>query len=996
MNNKFKFSILTGLLAAFASTPSVPAQSVEILGITNDGQRAQLKARVDLNGKTPSGVTAYSYNMDDGYTVTNRTYELVTDGTETYLSADVFYYPGGENYTHRVEINFTDGTNCLSPVVTEDLSEAFMWLGDYPFAEATSEWAGHPAVVDKCVNPSVPMAINGKVYYKGISTNAAARIIYKFDNADFTRFVTHYGMQDNEINGDVNFRFYTGTDASRTEIADLTLQGQQRLNSRDHVAPNDYPCEADITIDMDGVKVLRFELDNIDNYWGDASNLVLARLYLPVTGAQKKQQQVTFTTPSSTLNGPITLNSTSSSNGKIFYRIISGSEYATINNGVLSPIWGAKGTVIVEATQFGTDDYFPATAYQTFTVDMMPAIEMLDVYRPTISADGKSYVYIYVDTKGKALDVFDATFYNNARNRKQAEKRNLLSKLNTIGDPKIVELELSNDPQQVVRVAYRFSGYEKVDSLPYWHNEGSFDYMSDLPFTNGNGYGAFPGANKSFGGDNGNVLAIGSNSTVLNTYAKGFGLHANGWIEIAPTVLAPYNRVVLDLGSQYPQGYTNQRLTFELLNGNTMLAQAVDALKPAYQQWDYQINNQQKLRVNANTGSDGNSNDHVCIGAPRLYYSPVWKSAQTIEWDNARTIINNGQSTVDLGATASTGYPVYYRIVKGTEYADIVDGKLLIKNFPAGGAQIVVDAYQPGDNVWAPAEVKTCVFSLIRGLEVNKGESIELNGPDILDRLIVHADKSSSGEVTVKKGIVEVRTIELKYTFVPGEWTHIAFPSDLNIEKISNLKDLGYSFNAFNVPSYFIKEFDTAGFASETTEDGWKMLDAPTVKGMKGYIMSIDNSLTDEPVEVTFTIENSTVDLINKMRALGLTVDFSEMQPGATQMITVTSANPDVRSNELTVEVAFEPTSTSSLPLNHVAALEKMRYTFVGGNKAIRLTLPDQTPARVVFFDKKGKKMVKAVKYVSPNVIDLRDLPSGQYNMVVGYGPATRTLTIDL
>ena len=54
----------------------------------------------------------------------------------------------------------------------------------------------------------------------------------------------------------------------------------------------------------------------------------------------------------------------------------------------------------------------------------------------------------------------------------------------------------------------------------------------------------------------------------------------------------------------------------------------------------------------------------------------------------------------------------------------------------------------------------------------------------------------------------------------------------------------------------------------------------------------------------------------------------------------------------------------------------------------IRLTLPDNTPAKLAIYDASGEKLVKAVRYVSPMMIDIRDLKAGNYQMIVSYGNA--------
>lgn len=991
---KLTHTIYSGIAALLlAAAPELSAQAIDILGITNDGQRAQIKAKVELDGKTLAGVKTYSFNMTDGNTITNTSYDLVDDNGTYFLSADVFYYPDNDGYTYRIELDFSDNTKYISECVTEDLRESFMWLGDYQWTSAQSGWdEAHPPVVDREVDPTLKMTLDGIVYYKGISNHGSGFLEFDFTKIagarNFTRFASKYGVQDDRPDGDIRFRF----------ITDGAVKVEQVMYSKTNSARGTNPCVRDIELNMEGVNVLRIEELLIDNNWGAHAHLTMARLYLPQTTAvQKKEQTISFNTPSGKLSEDITLDATATSNGNVFYRIISGREYANIEGNVLKPVWGSKGTVVVEATQFGNDTFYPATAYLSFEIDMQPKIEMLETYTPSIAPDNTAYGYLLVDTKGRALSALDVTIYDNAKSRVKQSEKSLLSGLTGGIEPQVVEFELKNHATQVLRVSYRYEGSEQTDSLPYWHAEGAFDYMSDLPFNYGNGYGSWPGKDKPYPtpGTAYPKIAIGITGA-LTEYAKGFGPHAPGWVETSGDISA-YNRIMVDIGAQYyPNRNNSQKLTFKLLNGNTELASVTDATKDKYFSWDYPINNQQKVRIVGDPGSDNNGNDYVAIGAPRLYYTPTVKSAQTITWVREQTIIDNNSTTVTLDATSSNGYTVLFHIAKGGEYASIQGNKLIVSDIPKDGAEIVVDAHQPGDAVWAPAQVVSCIFRLTRGVEVQKNEYYEFGKSDTLDELIVHADRYSSGQVAVKSGIVNVKKYILKYTFIPGEWNYISFPADLDIDKISDFKTKGYNFNAFGAPAYYIKEYDSQVRAQKHDGSEWKMLESPYVKGLKGYVMSIDNSLGDEPVEITFTIDNTGLDLTTLMHPLGLTLDLTDMSVGTTESISVKSATPNVQSNTLTIDVTFNPTDTSSLPIDYAKALSAMRYTFVNNHKAIRLTLPDQTPARVVFFDKLGKKVVKAVRYISPMVIDLRDLKSGSYNMAVEYGPATRIMTINL
>lgn len=1005
LNPSIYKGVLTAMLLGGAAFASV-AQSVDILGITNDGQRAQLKAKVELAGKTPASVTTYSYNMTDGFTVTNTAHEFVTDGVSTYLTADVYYYDDVPGYTYRVVVSFTDGTSYTSEVVNRQLTEAFMWLGDFKYAAGESGWdAAHPPCVDREIDPTLQFMLDGTRYYKGIDNHARGYVVYTFDKPEFTRFVTKYGVQDDRSEGDVTFSFYTGSDASRTDASQLMLCHSQDMYSMTNPNRGDRPCAADLDIDMTGCTVLRVNYDicDSDNH-GDHGHLAMARLYMPVDHPSKTAQEVSFATPGGELTDAVTLKASATSGGKIFYRIISGRDLATIDGDVLTPVWGTQGTIVVEATQYGDDEWYPSTDYQTFTVNLEPTVTLLDVYRPSVPAsDGHANVYALVDTRGRALDKLSVAVYGNPTTLVKQTEINLLGSYSPSAGRQVIEIPVPAYDTQILSLSYSYVGDDTVVTLPYWHGEGYYDYISDFPtsyYTYGMGWTGTFGINAPYNATvlNNGVLEIGTGNVSYGVYAKGFGIHATGFVDVAAEHLAPYDRVVVDMGASkhLTNNYATQKLTFQILNGNSTLAEAVDLPKNQYVHWDYNFNNHQNLRLVGNQGSDGNGNDYVCFGAPRLYYIRTPKSAQTINWQSERRIVGNGTTEIALDASSSSGMDVRYYIVKGSQYATLRGNTLVINTLPNGGDEVIVDAYQPGDDSWAPAPVVSCSFTLVHGLEVQKNEYVELSGPDTLDELIIHADSSTAGEINVKSGIVNVKTLILKYTFTPDQWAYVSFPSDLNIDRISDLGRLGYNYNAYSGPSYYIRECDTDLRALDPDSEGWKDLDTPDVKANKGYIMTVDGSLSTEPVEVTFTIDNANVDLSEIRRAIGLTVDFSGMRVGSTQNVSITATNPDVISNHLTVEVTFSPTDTSNLPVDHAYALDKLRYTFVNGHKAIRLTLPDQTPARVVFFDSKGEKVVKAVRYISPNVIDLRDLKAGKYNMMVGYGPATKAYEIEI
>lgn len=218
----------------------------------------------------------------------------------------------------------------------------------------------------------------------------------------------------------------------------------------------------------------------------------------------------------------------------------------------------------------------------------------------------------------------------------------------------------------------------------------------------------------------------------------------------------------------------------------------------------------------------------------------------------------------------------------------------------------------------------------------------------------------------------------------------------MNLDEVSDLNEKGYYLNNTREGNgaYFISAFNTRNRALADDGSEWETLTEPDVKGLMGYIMCVDGALGDDPVEITFTMDNLELDLRSTMRPVHLTLDMTYTDPGTEQAVYVKPAN--VKGNTLKVNVKFRPADTSNLPVNHARALRDMRVTYTPHHSGIRLTLPDQTPARVGIFDAKGEKLLKAVNYVSPMMIDLSDLPKGKYTLAVIYGPASAVREFEL
>lgn len=978
MNKNIYPYVLAVLMLLGAS--AAYAQSIELLGLPVSNHTAQLKAKVELGGKQIKDVTTYTFRMTDGKYTTRNSYELVED---KYITADVNYQPG--NYAYRMEVTLTDDSKILSECIDETFTESFMWLGDLTFSDFKSGWdANHPPRVDGSVDPTMKLILNDTLFYKGVSNHAEGYIAYEFDRP-FSRFVTRFGVREDHASGDVNFQF----------LKDNVQVHEKLMYSKANPNRGGQPCIADIDIDMNGAKQLRINALQYDNNQGDHAHLVMSRLYTPCPIQTEKQpQQVYISTQGGAIpenTERITLAATATSGGNVHFKIIKGQELGTIENGnVLVPkrAWGQKGEIIVEATQYGDGTYALATAYIRFTIDMAPNIEFLSSF-PSVQSADERVGYLLIDTKGRRLVELKLQAYDNANTLTPTDTKDLLPLLSDMrsGMAQIIEYPVRMGSQGVQKLTYRYEGDTESTTTPYQDGVDQFDYMSDIEHAYQPGYGT---ARVDTAYNNEGPLRI-----TDHIYKKGFGIHGPGWVETRGD-LSAYDRFVTAVGGQKISNPARGKIDFSLLIGTTTMATTGNITDQILTEWDYPINHASKVRINIGQGGDNNQNDVAAIGGARFYYPVKKKQEQSISWKQEKKVIHNQPFKMELDATASSGLPLAYRVKKGSEYACIENKNTLnFTKIPEQG-EVVVEAYQPGDATWASSSISQCVFRMTKGIVVQKGQRVELDGGQELEEVVVYGDASSFGQVVVKNGIVNVKKLILKYTFVPKAWNFISFPTDVDVNAISNLNEKGYYLNNKTAGrgAYYIRSYDTEARAENPTGNVWASLATSKVQGLKGYIMGINNALGMEPVEITFTIDNVALDFESTIRPIHLTLDLTQTLPGSIQEVYIKPAN--VKGNTLKVNVTFQPEDESELPVNHERALQNMRVTFTPNRRGIRLTLPDQTPAKVAIYDKRGKKLVKAVRYVSPMAIDLTGIESGTYQMVVSYGKASTVQTLEL
>lgn len=592
--------------------------------------------------------------------------------------------------------------------------------------------------------------------------------------------------------------------------------------------------------------------------------------------------------------------------------------------------------------------------------------------------------YLYVDTKESVLTALKVSTYSSITDPTLIEETDLMPyvKGTDFSSAQVVEFPITLNESNLYRFTYTLQDQNAVQS-PYHDGTEEFDYTSDLPYTYTTGFGTL-GVDRSVDGGTLNITG--------KTYKKGFGVHAVGWLK--HTLLpGKYSHFITDIGKQ--NGRIN-KMEFTLKMDGELIVRTGSVNNTRLIHWDYPTTNKGEILIEFLNGDDNNNaHDHGAVGAPRLYLTPLKRKAQSISWREEQIETHNKPFKIQLDAMASSGLSPIYRIVKGAEFATIEEGNTLnIHNFP-GKDSILVEAFQPGNLEWEPTETQKCVFRLTKGRIVQKNERIELENGENLDELTIYADANSCGQVTVKEGIAAVKKLILKYTFAPETWNFLSFPTNLNLDKISNLNALGYHLNGQQTGQggYYIRKYDTEKRADTAEADSWTPLNTPEVEGMKGYIMSINNALGEEPCEVVFTIDNVLLNFETPVYPLNLTLNLTHVIPDTSQSVYIAPTN--VKGERLKVDVKFTPQDYSILPVNFTRALKEARITYTPNGNGMRITLPDSTPAKVVIYDRQMQTPVKAIRYVSPMMIDISDIEPGTYQMIISYGNAIDTKTFE-
>lgn len=955
------------LLLVFLSALPAMAQEIQILDFFTLGATSQsiLKARINLNGKAIKSVQAGTISLDNGaFTVTGNTYTLLDN---EYLNIPFTLSEDLPNrVAYRAIVTFTDNSTVISPSVRGDKAEAYLWLSDLEWLEATSGWRSPSK--DISVGGSV-MSVDNRQYHKGISTHPFSdntQAVFEYSVPfEASLFSTLIGVQDSEINGDVDVQIFL----------DDVLQSRDTVFSLNNTAIGNKPAIVERFFHLYGSQTkLKLQVSKYDqNNWGDWTNFAMPHFVVPFRRVPQKEQSIEFTL--SSLNPKqeyYVLNGRASSGLPVSYQITEGAELGYVRQDTLFVNHGVKGGITVEANQHGNAQYIVATPVrQSIQVDREVKFEAHGVE----SHLQKSNLFISFDPAAKQVSDLLIYRYNNVKSMQIADSLILIRNGQSLVLPKgqTYKIEVPDyDSTQVYKAKVIYNdGTVAMSSL--FDNRGeNMVFMSDLPYEARGGWGHGYRADVSY--DN-SVLEI-----LDQTYAKGFGIFTTGWAKVRD--LHRFNRFVTDYG--YHKGYSGDAIASLKVNDTEVQNSGVFRNNVRLT-FDQKLSGADVLEVYLNANGS-NYNEIIDLGAARFYESPKNVREQVITWKPVEEIKVNEPAVFDLTASCSSFNPVYYRIIKGEEYAELIDEgtKLSVLQIPAE-AEIIVEAFQPGDLEYAPATPVQCSFRMTRAIVVQAHETRVLEGGTDIEELIVYGNTFQSGQVSVNSGIVKIRKMIYKFRMMPGKAHILTFPATADLVKISNFREQGYLFNDDSENGWKLQEYDGEDRALNGQRiQNWKDKTSSVVDPFKGYMLIAPERSSGESVEVSFVFENVSLDFNSQLNQMNLTLDFSGRMPGKDYRAYVKPEN--VKGNVLTVSIDYQP-PVEDQPMNYREEVEKARLIAFDQGRQFRIALPvTHIAAKVYVLNKKGTKVLKAYEYYAPAAIDVSDLKKGKYPVVVKFG----------
>ena len=274
-------------------------------------------------------------------------------------------------------------------------------------------------------------------------------------------------------------------------------------------------------------------------------------------------------------------------------------------------------------------------------------------------------------------------------------------------------------------------------------------------------------------------------------------------------------------------------------------------------------------------------------------------------------------------------------------------------------------------------------------LEIQSSQTVRLNANTVIDRLIVNADKESSGELIIESGVVQVKKMTYRMRLKPAEWTMISLPSDianLNDTNATNIAKAGLIQNS-GAKRYLVKRYDAQ--ARAIGSEPWIQITTPEMKAGAAYLIYVVTGTTDM-FDLEFYFDNVTLNSAKAVNNMFVDVDLTGKEVLKNYNVQINARN--IKANTLNVAVYNEPENVV-IPVNLAEALKDAAVIMTEENDGFRITLPDAQITKVIITDRKMKKVLKAVEYVAPAVIRLDGLKPGTYKAVIEYGSAMEVKT---
>lgn len=290
--------------------------------------------------------------------------------------------------------------------------------------------------------------------------------------------------------------------------------------------------------------------------------------------------------------------------------------------------------------------------------------------------------------------------------------------------------------------------------------------------------------------------------------------------------------------------------------------------------------------------------------------------------------------------------------------------------------------------------VSTGAFAqdVIERLEIQNNDSVVLAGNTHIKQLIVHANRTSSAQLLITSGVVQVDKLTLSYSFNPNEWTALAFPSaiqDLRSPESSNITELGINFGS-GAKRVQMRRYDPEARALD--REGWVLTSNPFIPANSGVMLNVVTGSTD-PQAIEFYFNNTTLSSVDPNADILIDLDMKGKMMQQDYTVTIQPVN--AAGTPLEVVVRNAP-SQAPAPINYAEELAVANIYFTEDQQAIRLALPNSEPAKVLLMDRKMKKVIDAYQYISPAAIQIGHLRKGTYHLLVEYGLASDVKTFKI